>query len=52
MSRMFSGSETPYPPVEKEATAIIEAVRKWSHLLLGKHFTTITDQWSVAFMFR
>ena len=37
-----------YPPVEKEATAIIEAVRKWKHLL--GHFTIITDQRSVAFM--
>ena len=50
MSRMFSGSETHYTPVEKEATAIIEAVRKWSHLLLGKHFAIITDQRSVAFI--
>jgi len=37
--------------VEKEATAIVEAVRKWSHLLLGRHFKLVTDQRSVSFMF-
>ena len=40
-----------YPPVEKEATAIIKAVRKWEHLLARQHFTIISDQRSVAFMF-
>ena len=51
MSRMLSGSEKHYHPVEKEATAVIEAIRKWSHLLCGKHFKIITDQRSVSFMF-
>ena len=37
--------------VEKEAQAIIEAVRKWSHLLSTRHFTLITDQRSVSYMF-
>lgn len=50
MSRTLHGSELSYPSVEKEATAIIEAVRKWSHLLSGRHFILITDQRSVAFM--
>ena len=50
MSRSFQGSELSYPAVEKEATAIIEAVRKWSHLLMRNHFYLITDQRSVAFM--
>jgi len=36
--------------VEKEATAIIDAVRKWNHFLAGRRFTLITDQKSVAFM--
>ena len=31
--------------------AIIEAVRKWRHLLLRNQFKLITDQRSVAFMF-
>ena len=47
MSRSLNKS----PAVEKEATAIIEAVRKWRHLLLRNHFTLITDQRSVSFMF-
>ena len=51
MSRTLSGSETRYPAVEKEATSVIEAVRKWVHYLHGKTFTLITDQKSVVFMF-
>ena len=50
MSRLLSGSEVHYPPVEKEATAVIESVRKWAHLLGGRQFKIITDQKSVAFM--
>ncbi|XP_041360605.1 uncharacterized protein LOC121376884 [Gigantopelta aegis] len=50
MSRTLQGSELHYPPLEKEATAIIEAVRKWRHFLAGRHFTLVTDQRSVAFM--
>lgn len=50
MSRTLQGSELHYPAVEKEATAIIEAVRKWSHFLARRHFTLITDQRSVMFM--
>jgi len=34
--------------IEKEATAIVKAVRKWSHLLLGHHFRLVTDQQSVS----
>ena len=50
-SRTLSGPELRHPAVEKEAAAIIEAVRKWKHYLTGRHFTLITDQQSVAFMF-
>ena len=50
MSRTLQGSELHYPAVEKEATAIIEAVRKWSHFLARQHFTLTTDQRYVAFM--
>ena len=50
MSRTLQGSEQLYPAVEKEATAIIESVRKWSHLLRRRPFFLITDQRSVAFM--
>ena len=50
MSRTLQNSELYYRPIEKEATAIIEAVRKWSHFLARRQFTLITDQRSVAFM--
>ena len=51
MSRVLYKSETNYPSIEKEAVAIIEAVRKWRHFLWRIHFTLITDPCSVAFMF-
>ena len=50
MSRSFQGIELHYPAVKKEATAIIEAVRKWNHFLSRQHFTLVTDQRSVSFM--
>ena len=50
-SRTFSKSEARYSTVEKEAVAIMDAVRKWSYLLHGKRFTLITDQRAVSFMF-
>ena len=43
MSQTLTSSEQHHPAVEKEATAIIEAVRKWSHYLLGRTFTLVTD---------
>ena len=50
MSRTLQNSALHYPSVEKEAAAIIEAVRKWRHLLASQHFTLVTDQRSVAFI--
>ena len=49
-SGTLQGSELHYPAVEKEATAIIESIRKWAHLLNWQTFTIITDQRSLAFM--
>nr|XP_039261686.1 uncharacterized protein LOC120337851 [Styela clava] len=49
-SRVLQKSERFYPAVEKEATAIIEAVRKWAHFLARRPFTIVTDQRSVSFM--
>ena len=43
-SKSLSGSELGHPAVEKEACAIIEAVRYWKHYLLGRHFSLVTDQ--------
>ena len=53
-SRTFSKSEESWKgisTVEKEAAAIMDGVQKWSHFLHGKHFTLITDQRAVSFMF-
>lgn len=50
-SRTLTNSEQKHSSVEKEAYAILEAIRKWRHYLLGRHFRLITDQRSVAFMF-
>ena len=50
-SRTLHGSELKQSSIEKEAAAIIEAVRHWRHYLTGKHFYLITDQKSISFMF-
>ena len=50
-SRTLQPSEMNYPPVETEALAIVESVRYWKHFLTNKHFTLITDQKSVHFMY-
>ena len=50
-SRTLHGSELKNSSIEKEASAIIEAVRHWKHFLTNHHFTFITDQKSVSFMF-
>ena len=51
MCKTLQGSELKYQIIEKEAIAIVEAVQKWSHYLTCQHFTLVTDQRSVAFMF-
>jgi len=51
MSRSLNKCEQKYSAVEKEASAIIEATRKWSQFLKGRHFTFVTDQRSVVFVF-
>ena len=48
---MLHGPEISHASVEKEAQAIIEAIRHWRHYLTGRHFTITTDQRSVAYMF-
>ena len=50
-SRTLSSSERHHSAVEKEAYAIVEAIRKWRHYLLGTTFKLITDQKSVAFIY-
>ena len=50
-SRTLQGSELKHTSIEKEAQAIIEAVRHWRHFFTGRHFTLKTDQKSVSYMF-
>ena len=50
MSRTRTKSERRYSAIKKEATAIIEVVRKWAHFLHARVFTLVTDQQSIAFM--
>ncbi|CAG2229552.1 unnamed protein product [Mytilus edulis] len=49
-SRTLNAHELGHSSVEKEACAIIDAVRKWRHLLSGKHFTLVTDQEAVSYI--
>ena len=50
-SRSLAPSERHHSAIEREACAIVEAVRKWRHFLIGRHFQLVTDQQSVRFMF-
>lgn len=50
-SRTLKSHERKHSSVEKEAAAIVEACRKWTHYLVGRHFLLITDQQAVSFMF-
>ena len=50
-SRTLSLNEQRHSAIEKEAYAIVEALRKWRHLLIGRHFTIVTDPKSVSFIF-
>jgi hypothetical protein len=49
-SRSLNAAEKRHHIVEKEAYAIVEAIRKWRHFLT-RHFYLVTDQRSVSFMF-
>lgn len=50
-SPFLNVSETHHSAIEKEASAVVESLRKWRHNFIGKHFILITDQQSVSFMF-
>ena len=50
-SRTLPPAEQQHTSVEKEAYVVVEALRKWRHLLVGRHFTLVTDQTSVSSMF-
>ena len=50
-SRMLTKKKRHHSSVEKEATAIVEAIPNWTESLCGRHFTVITDQQSVTYMY-
>nr|XP_014294134.1 uncharacterized protein LOC106692604 [Halyomorpha halys] len=50
-SQKLNDSERKHSAVEKEAYAVISALKKWRYYLLGRFFKIITDQRSVSFMF-
>ena len=47
-SRTFTATDKSYFVIEKEAAAIMDAVKKWNHP--GHRFTLVTDQRAVSFM--
>ena len=51
-SRSLSETECRYCAVEKEAYASRESIQAWKHYLQGCYFKLITDQHSVAFMYK
>ncbi|KAG7174269.1 pol Retrovirus-related Pol polyprotein from transposon-like 7, partial [Homarus americanus] len=42
--RTLTASEQKHSSVEKETCAIVEALRKWTHYLIGHNFRLATDQ--------
>lgn len=50
-SRTLSKVEKLLPAIEKEAAAIVEAVRHWKQYLMARPFKITTDQQAVSFMF-
>ena len=50
-SQTLTQPERSYSAVERESVAIIESVRKWWDLLLGRNFIIITDQQTASYMF-
>ena len=50
-SMTLSKSERRHTAIEKEAYAMVEALQKCKHYLIGRHFHLITNQKLVSFMF-
>lgn len=50
-SRSLCDSEKKHCSIEKEASAIIEAVKTWRHFLIIKPFSILTDQRSLSYIF-
>ena len=47
----LQNNENKHHAVEKEAAAIVEALRELQHFLIGEHFKIITDQKSISYMY-
>ena len=50
-SRTLGGAELKLPAIEKEALAVIAAVRHWNYYLISGHFVLRTDQRSLSYIF-
>jgi transposase InsO family protein len=48
-SKKLSPAETRYPVHDREMLAVIYALKKWRHYLLGTHTTVVTDHKSLEF---
>ncbi len=46
-SRKFTSQQTSYPTHDQELLAIVDACKYFQHILLGNHFTIITDNSSL-----
>lgn len=51
ISRSLSGTEQNYPQVHREALAIVWAVKRLYYYLMAKHFTLLTDNQALKFIF-
>ena len=49
-SRKVSESEHNYNTIEREGLAMVYALQKFRHYLLGKHFKMFTDQSSLKYL--
>lgn len=49
--RTLNQAEHSHSAIEHEAASLVESVRKWRDLLLGRHFTIVTDQQAASYMF-
>lgn len=49
-SKRLQGSQLNYSVQEQEFLAVIEALRQYRHLLIGKHFKLRTDHFSLTYL--